>query len=70
MVTTVHERQVVGTGRIPETDHDFRLHLIVTPERVIKCPQARRGPSAPGVRWDELTEEKINAIPVLRRLQR
>ena len=69
VVTTVHERQVVAAGRIPETDHDFRLDLIVTPDRVIECP---RRPSAarPGVRWDELTDDKIAAIPVLARLRR
>lgn len=69
VITTVHERQVVGGGRIPETDHDFRLHLIVTPERVIDCRPDHLHPRArPGVRWDELTGDKIAAIPVLRRL--
>jgi 5-formyltetrahydrofolate cyclo-ligase len=71
MVTTVHEAQVVEAGRIPETAHDFRLDLIVTPERVITVERRprRRGQRPPGVHWDELTEDKIAAIPVLRRLQ-
>jgi 5-formyltetrahydrofolate cyclo-ligase len=69
MVTTVHERQVVDVGRIPVTNHDFRLDLIVTPERVISCRGGRRGRRRAGIRWDELTEEKIDAIPVLRRLR-
>ncbi|HET9443279.1 MAG TPA: 5-formyltetrahydrofolate cyclo-ligase [Acidimicrobiales bacterium] len=73
VVTTVHEAQVVATGRIPVTGHDFLLDLIVTPERVIDCRAARpAGPGggpAPGVRWDELTEEKIAAIPLLARLR-
>jgi len=67
VATTVHDVQVVDAGRIPVTPHDFRLDLIVTPERVIECPRRRR--AAPRVRWDELTEEKIAAVPVLRRLR-
>jgi 5-formyltetrahydrofolate cyclo-ligase len=69
MATTVHERQVLDTGRIPEAAHDFRLDLIVTPERVIECRRGRRRTARPGIRWQELTEEKIDAIPVLRRLR-
>lgn len=68
MATTVHELQVVGPGRIPESDHDFRLDLIVTPERVIRCRRGRRR-TGPGLRWDDLTEEKIASIPVLARLR-
>ncbi len=67
VATTVHEAQVVDAGRVPLTAHDFRLDLIVTPERVIVCPRGRR--RAAGVRWAELTEEKVDAIPVLRRLR-
>lgn len=67
VVTTVHERQLVDVGRIPETDHDVRLDLIVTPERVIRCRRGRR--PRPGIRWDQLTDDKIDAIPVLRRLR-
>jgi 5-formyltetrahydrofolate cyclo-ligase len=67
IATTVHEAQVVDGGRIPVTSHDFRLDLIVTPERTIECPRGRR--QAAGVRWDELTDEKIAAIPVLWRLR-
>lgn len=71
MVTTVHEAQIVDTGRIPVTSHDFRLDLIVTPERVIDCRggRSRRRGTAGKVRWTELTEEKIAAIPLLRRLR-
>lgn len=69
MVTTVHERQVLDPGRIPETDHDFRLDVIVTPERVIHCPRRGARGGRPGVRWHELTDEKIAAIPALQRLR-
>jgi len=65
VVTTVHELQVLPSGRVPTTDHDIRLDLIVTPERVIRCRGRSR---AARLRWDELTAEKIAAIPLLRRL--
>lgn len=66
VVTTVSEVQVVEDGRIPRVEHDFGLDLIVTPERVIRCPTRKR---AARIRWDELTDEKIGAIPLLRRLR-
>jgi 5-formyltetrahydrofolate cyclo-ligase len=42
--------------------------VIVTPERVIECARPR-GNQAPQLRWDELTEEKIAAIPLLKGLR-
>jgi 5-formyltetrahydrofolate cyclo-ligase len=68
MVTTVHETQIVGHGRIPVTSHDVPVDLIVTPDRVIRCPRGRR--RAPAIDWDALTDEKIESIPVLRALSR
>ena len=67
VVTTVSEVQVVDDGRIPRVDHDFGLDLIATPERVIRCRTSKR---AAKLRWDELTEEKIAAIPLLGALRR
>lgn len=67
VVTTVHPLQVVGAGEIPMTDHDIPLDLIVTPEEVIETRGGFRRPD--GVRWDELTAEKIEAIPLLARLR-
>ena len=64
-VTTVHEIQLRPAGVIPLTSHDIPLDFIVTPERVIDC-RARHAPrSAAAIRWDDLTEEKIAAIPLL-----
>jgi 5-formyltetrahydrofolate cyclo-ligase len=41
------------------------VDLIVTPDRVIDC-RPRHGPRpAIGIRWEDLTEEKIAAIPLL-----
>lgn len=61
IVTTVHALQIVD-GPLPETDHDFRVDAIVTPNTIITCPPSRR-PS--GIFWDHLTNDKIAAIPAL-----
>jgi 5-formyltetrahydrofolate cyclo-ligase len=67
VVTTVHELQVRPAGVIPTTAHDVYVDLIVTPDRVIETP-GRRGPAS-ALLWDELTDEKIAAIPLLERLR-
>jgi 5-formyltetrahydrofolate cyclo-ligase len=67
VVTTVHEQQIVATGEIPVTDHDVRLDLLVTADRVVTCTRAARHPGR--IDWDALTEEKIAAIPLLGRLR-
>jgi 5-formyltetrahydrofolate cyclo-ligase len=61
IVTTVHPLQVIDEV-MPETEHDFSVDLIVTPDEVIECEPARR-PS--GLYWNNLTAAKIAAIPVL-----
>jgi len=68
VVTTVHERQVLASGVVPTTDHDIHVDMIVTPERVVRCPRPR-GWALPRVRWSDLTDEKIAAIPLLGRLR-
>jgi 5-formyltetrahydrofolate cyclo-ligase len=68
VVTTVHEQQVVPVGEIPVTDHDVCLDLVVTADRVITCTREVRHPGR--IVWDDLTEEKIAAIPLLQRLRR
>jgi 5-formyltetrahydrofolate cyclo-ligase len=68
VVTTVHECQVLAAGAIPTTDHDIHVDLIVTPERVVRCARPK-GWSLPELRWDDLTDEKIAAIPLLARLR-
>ena len=70
VATTVHELQVLEEGAIPVTGHDVRLDLVVTPDRVIEVPTGAGSTDRPaGVRWDELTEEKIRSIPLLQRLR-
>ena len=66
VVTTVHEVQLVDKGSIPTTDHDVHVDLIVTPDRVISCPKR---PRRARIDWGELTDEKIDAIPLLGRLR-
>jgi 5-formyltetrahydrofolate cyclo-ligase len=61
IVTTVHSLQVIE-GPIPETEQDFSVDLIVTPDEVIQCEPARR---PTGLYWNNLTAAKIAAIPVL-----
>jgi 5-formyltetrahydrofolate cyclo-ligase len=61
IVTTVHPLQVIDDA-IPETEHDFSVDLIVTPDEVIQCEPQRR---PTGLYWNTLTPAKIAAIPVL-----
>jgi len=68
VVTTLHELQVRPAGTIPVSEHDVYLDLVVTPERVIECRPPKPRPGA-RLRWDELTDEKIEAIPLLAQLR-
>ncbi|WP_405643863.1 5-formyltetrahydrofolate cyclo-ligase [Streptomyces uncialis] len=61
IIAPVHPLQVLEED-IPESEHDFSVDYIVTPDEVIRCPAPRR-PS--GIVWSDLTPEKIAAIPVL-----
>ncbi|MFI7676414.1 5-formyltetrahydrofolate cyclo-ligase [Actinophytocola sp. NPDC049390] len=61
IATTVHSLQVVD-GELPESEHDFSVDLIVTPEEVITCGPPRR---PAGLMWERLPAEKIAAIPAL-----
>jgi 5-formyltetrahydrofolate cyclo-ligase len=64
-VTTVHELQLRPAGAIPLTSHDVPVDVIITPERVIDCRQRRGQRPRAGIQWDDLTEDKIGAIPLL-----
>ncbi len=63
VATTVHPLQLVA-DQLPETGHDFRVDIIVTPEAVVRTKRSRR-PS--GIVWRDLDEEKLAAIPILQR---
>src|SRR5579863_279506 len=64
-VTTVHEMQLRPAGTIPLTGHDVPVDLIVTQDAVIDCRAGRAPRPHAAIRWDDLTEEKIAAIPLL-----
>jgi 5-formyltetrahydrofolate cyclo-ligase len=61
IATTVHELQLLDQ-QLPETEHDFRVDVIVTPAAVVRTPSRRR---PPGILSDHLDAEKRAAIPVL-----
>lgn len=61
IVTTVHALQVVD-GPLPETEHDFTVDVIVTPDEIITCAPSRR---PQGLYWEHLSTEVIASIPVL-----
>jgi 5-formyltetrahydrofolate cyclo-ligase len=69
VVTTVHELQVRPAGSIPVTGHDVPVDLVITPERVIDCRKGRPPREPASIRWDELTEDKIAAVPLLAKLR-
>lgn len=60
VATTVHP--LLLDEELPETDHDFRVDVVVTPDEVVRTRAARR---SPGVIWEHLDDENIAAIPVL-----
>ncbi|GIU90138.1 MAG: 5-formyltetrahydrofolate cyclo-ligase [Acidimicrobiia bacterium] len=68
VVTTVHDVQVQPAGSVPTTSHDVHVDLVVTPTRVVRCPRPR-GHRLPQLRWSELTDEKVEAIPLLSRMR-
>ena len=47
---------------LPETEHDFRVDVVVTPNEVVRTGARRH---SPGVIWEHLDDEAIAAIPVL-----
>ena len=61
IATTVHELQVVPDD-LPEADHDFRVDLIVTPERVITTQVQKRSRT---FSLENLSPEQFSTIPVL-----
>jgi 5-formyltetrahydrofolate cyclo-ligase len=66
IVTTVHPLQVID-DELVETEHDYRVDLVVTPTDVIDCrPTTRHRPRPPGLVWDHMDDAKISAIPALQ----
>ena len=67
VATTVHDLQVRPAGTVPCIARDVRVDLVVTPTRVLQVGGERRRPTR--IEWDELTDEKVGAIPLLERLR-
>jgi 5-formyltetrahydrofolate cyclo-ligase len=65
IVTTVHPLQIMDED-LPETDHDFRIDFIVTPEEVIPTHRVDGRPR--GIIRGHLTEQKISEIPILKEI--
>lgn len=65
MISTVHPLQVIEE-EIPMTSHDVPLNMIITTKAVIETPK-RDKPQ--GILWTELNEEKIDSIPILKKLR-
>ncbi len=67
ILTTIHPLQLIEE-RIPMRSHDTPVDFLVTPEQVIAAPSLHPRPR--GVLWEILGEERIMAIPVLRKGRR
>jgi len=66
IITTVHPLQIVDE-KIPLKPHDISLDFIVTPDEIIKCKPKSRRPK--GIYWEHLDEDKIDAIPLLKKMR-
>lgn len=62
IVTTVHQLQLLDE-ELPETEHDFRVDVIVTSNGVVRTDRKSR-PS--GILWNALDPAKQAQIPVLK----
>ncbi len=66
IVTTVHDVQVVEQ-HIPLEPWDFTVDYIYTPTRSLKALGGRVRPA--GILWEYLDEDKVNSIPLLKKLK-
>jgi len=62
IVTTIHPLQIVN-GDLTETDHDFRIDFVVTPNEIISTRRESDRPK--GIIREHLTEQRIFEIPIL-----
>ena len=66
IITTVHPLQIV-TCKIDLRPHDIPVDYIVTPEKLIATRTPIKRPEA--ILWEYLDKEKIEAIPLLKRIR-
>jgi 5-formyltetrahydrofolate cyclo-ligase len=67
VVTTVHPLQIVD-DRIPMRAHDVPVDFLITPEQVVAAPTLYPRPR--GILWNLLPDERIRAMPILRKGRR
>ena len=65
IITSVHPIQIVDE-EIELKPHDIPLDFIITPDEIIECHTRLARPR--GIYWKYLESEKIDAIPVLKRM--
>jgi 5-formyltetrahydrofolate cyclo-ligase len=66
IITTVHGLQIVDQ-KFALKPHDIPVNFIITPEEVIECETKLARPK--GIYWEYLDDEKINSIPLLKKLK-
>ncbi len=64
ILTTIHPLQLIE-DRLPMRGHDIPVDFVVMPEQIITAPSLHPRPR--GLVWDILREDKIRAIPLLRK---
>jgi 5-formyltetrahydrofolate cyclo-ligase len=67
IVTTVHPFQIVD-DRIAMRAHDIPIDFLITPDQVVAAPSLYPRPR--GILWDLLPDDRIRAIPALRKGRR
>ncbi len=65
VATTVHDRQLLEAA-VAVDPHDVPMDLLVTPDRVLR-PETGEKPAS--IHWDRLEEERLEEIPILKRLR-
>ncbi len=66
ILTTVHPLQIVDE-KIAIEPHDIPVDFIITPNEIIKCKT--RLPRPKGIYWEYLNDEKLAAIPLLKKMK-
>jgi 5-formyltetrahydrofolate cyclo-ligase len=67
ILTLVHPLQILE-DRLPMRGHDIPVDFVVTSDQVIAAPSLHPRPR--GVMWEILHEERIQAVPLLRKGRR
>jgi 5-formyltetrahydrofolate cyclo-ligase len=65
IITTVHPLQIIDED-LPETEHDFRVDYMATPNEII--PAHREGGRPQGIVKNHLAKEKLSEIPILKEI--